>query len=88
MKKELYSYHKTVCNVCKDDLFPKYGENTLDIMELHLNRLLSDFYISDKITPSDLVLVCPNCHRMAHLQPENYTLGFMSEIKGELNVQL
>ncbi len=76
LKKHLYTYGRSSCCVCGDDLKIKYGEDALDIMEIHLNRLLSQTYTAKSVNASELVLVCPNCHRIAHLRPENYTLGF------------
>lgn len=51
------------CAVCKFNFLKAYGENYI---ECHYTVPVSEYRPGQKIRPTDLALVCANCHRMLH----------------------
>lgn len=59
--------HGTKCMICGFDFEEKYGEYGKDFIEVHHIKPLSNMKSEEVINPeTDLVCVCPNCHRMIH----------------------
>lgn len=54
------------CDVCDFSFVEVYGERGAGFIEAHHNRPLSEVRTAVKTRPSDLALVCSNCHRMLH----------------------
>nr|WP_244996061.1 HNH endonuclease [Eubacterium callanderi] len=53
--------------ICGFDFEEKYGEYGKDFIEVHHIKPLSNMKNEEVINPeTDLVCVCPNCHRMIH----------------------
>lgn len=54
------------CDVCDFSFGDVYGEDGAGFIEAHHNVPLSEATIAVQTKPSDLALVCSNCHRMLH----------------------
>lgn len=54
------------CEVCDFDFHAVYGAIGEGYIEAHHARPISEMKPGDVTRPSDLVLVCSNCHRMLH----------------------
>lgn len=59
---------KLPCTICKFDFSAKYNKLGQDFAEVHHMVPLSDYKLTGKevTLPSDLIVVCANCHRMLH----------------------
>ncbi|MBN3407950.1 hypothetical protein CJF15_02020 [Clostridium botulinum] len=71
--------HGTICSVCSFNFNEFYGkELASDYIEIHHIKPVSEFegYVDPK---TDLIPVCPNCHRMLH-RYRNKTLS-INELK-------
>ncbi len=54
------------CQICGFDFEKMYGELGVDFIEAHHTVPISIIRGVHRIKPSDIALVCPNCHRMLH----------------------
>lgn len=54
------------CQACEIDFFAKYGEAAKRIIECHHTVPLSSEHHKGKTKITDLVLLCANCHSLAH----------------------
>lgn len=70
LKKECFNYHKKECVVCGEDLEVKYGEDATFLLEAHVSVPLSQHFANMSISTTDILLLCPACHRLAHSNPE------------------
>ncbi len=70
--KEAGAQHRTKCRICGHDLSVTYGEFASDLIELHINVPLSHNTPSLDVSPSDLILLCPTCHKLAHSNPQHF----------------
>lgn len=57
---------KLSCEVCGFNFLERYGDIGLDFIEGHHTIPLSRLNSEAKTRPSDIALVCSNCHRMLH----------------------
>jgi putative restriction endonuclease len=56
-----------ICEVCGFDFAKVYGNIGRDFIEGHHRRPVADYGKAGKrITVKEIILVCPNCHRMLH----------------------
>ena len=62
----LEKHKKLFCEACNFDFVERYGERGKDFMECHHTKPVSELDIESKTKISDLVLLCPNCHRIVH----------------------
>lgn len=69
IKKECINYHMTKCVVCGEDLEIKYRDDATSIMEAHISTPLSQHRAHMNISTTDILLLCPACHRLAHSKP-------------------
>lgn len=60
------TYGTIKCEACGDDVRDKYGDLSSKIFECHHVTPLSESG-ETKNSLSDLAVLCPNCHRIAHL---------------------
>jgi 5-methylcytosine-specific restriction protein A len=61
---EHYGY---ICQVCKLDMYEKYGEVGINFIHVHHINFISNIKKEHIIDPiNDLITVCPNCHSMLH----------------------
>lgn len=70
IKKECVNYYKTTCVVCGDDLETKYGDDGVSLLEAHIAVPLSQHRANMSISTTDILLLCPACHRLTHSNPE------------------
>lgn len=70
LKNECFNYHKTECVVCGEDLKIKYGDYATSLLEAHIAVALSQHRANMSISTTDILLLCPACHRLAHSNPE------------------
>lgn len=56
------------CEICGFNFKTIYGKVGEDFIEAHHKVSLSSTTKEHKVKPSDLMMVCPNCHRMLHRQ--------------------
>lgn len=67
---ECLNYHRTECVVCGEDLEIKYGDDATSLLEAHIAVPLSQHHAHMSISTTDILLLCPACHRLAHSNPE------------------
>ncbi len=67
-KKEAVKKEKgfLACEVCGFIFKDTYGKHGEDFIECHHKKPIAQMKIGDKTFPTDLALVCSNCHRMIH----------------------
>lgn len=58
--------NKLHCEICEFDFQKTYGELGEGYIECHHTLPISEYQEGTKTKPSDLILVCSNCHRMLH----------------------
>ncbi len=71
---------KLVCEVCGFDFEKQYGNLGRDFIECHHIVPLSEQGGEQKTRLKDLVLVCPNCHRMLHRGDNILSVDELKEI--------
>jgi len=62
----LDKYSRLFCQCCGFDFEMKYGERGKNFIECHHTKPVSELSLGEKTRLSDLVLLCPNCHRIIH----------------------
>lgn len=72
MLKEAAIQRQTRCRICGQDLSTVYGSNASELIELHIDLPLSQNTPRDDFSPSDLILICPSCHKLAHSNPQYF----------------
>jgi 5-methylcytosine-specific restriction protein A len=66
--------HGHGCKVCGADFAKMYGETAAGFIEVHHLTPVSQMGAGYVINPStDLMPLCPNCHRVAHMKNPPYT---------------
>lgn len=70
--KEACAQHQTKCRICGQELSAVYGSCASELIELHINLPLSQNTPKLDLSPSDLILLCPTCHKFAHSNPRYY----------------
>ena len=60
------------CQVCEFDFEMNYGPEGKGFIEVHHIERLADRQLSETNPITDLIPLCPNCHRMAHLRTPPY----------------
>ena len=70
IRKESFNYHKTTCVVCESDLEETYGDDATSLLETHIAMPLSQHRANMNISTTDVLLLCPTCHRLAHIDPQ------------------
>lgn len=67
-KKDSYlkKYDKLNCEICDFDFVLIYGDIGEGFIECHHKKALSEIEEETVTKLDDLILVCPNCHRMLH----------------------
>lgn len=73
---------KLDCEVCGFDFYKTYGELGYGFIEAHHKTPLSKLGSATITKPTDLALVCSNCHRMLHRKISETSI---SELKSKLN---
>ena len=69
-----------VCEICEEDFHCKYN---IKYIEAHHKIPLSTYSSTYNVAPSDLALLCPNCHKAVHIYMREKGLEY-TEIKNLL----
>jgi hypothetical protein len=73
--------HGLGCTACGMLMSDRYGEVARDLVEVHHLNPLADMVAPKPVDPrSDLVPLCPNCHRVAHLASPPYSPAQIREL--------
>lgn len=67
-KKLILSHKRFSCAICKMDLEDRYGNYGEQLLEAHIVLPLLELNNTREITSSDIIAVCPTCHKLSHLQ--------------------
>lgn len=82
--KEAGIQHQTKCRICRRDLSVTYGSYANELIELHINLPLAHNTQRLNVSPSDLILLCPTCHKFSHTNPRYYEIDrLQSAIKAD-----
>lgn len=72
LRLEAIDFHGLNCSVCNINFEKKYGELGKGFIEVHHIKPLYSLEGETKVNPkTDLVPLCPNCHRMIHRQRDS-----------------
>jgi len=71
---------RVFCEVCGFDFEKEYGDIGIDFIEGHHTIPVSEMKENHKTSPVDIVLLCSNCHRMAHKKRPWLTLDKIKEL--------
>jgi len=74
---------RLACEACDLDFGERYGERGDGFIECHHSKAVSDLRPGERTKIEDLVLLCPNCHRMVHLKRPWLTLDELIAIQGQ-----
>lgn len=69
-RKAVLAQGKTNCSMCGCDLEEIYPGHGQELMEPHITLPIFWMNGHEQITLSDIVFLCPSCHKFAHLAPE------------------
>lgn len=84
-RSECTAYYGCICQACGIDLSEKYGPVATNFIHVHHQTMISTLDKEYEVDPiSDLIPLCPNCHAIAHLRKEPYSI---QEIKGMIAAQ-
>ncbi len=61
--------HRTKCRLCGVELADLYGAYNKFLIEIHIDLPLEENNLSLNPSPSELILICPTCHKLAHSEP-------------------
>ncbi|URZ06804.1 HNH endonuclease [Clostridium felsineum] len=67
------------CQICGFDFYKYYGEIGENYIEGHHKVPLGEIKEESKTSPSDILLVCANCHRMLHRRIPAYSAKELKE---------
>ncbi len=62
----LREHGKLFCEVCRFWPFEKYGDMADSFIEVHHIKPISKMTPGEKTNVEDLMMICPNCHRLIH----------------------
>lgn len=65
-EKELAKSGRLSCQVCGFDFTKQYGEAGRGVIDVHHTKPVHTMQPGEKTKVNELVLLCPNCHRMVH----------------------
>lgn len=82
VKKQLEINGNTVCKVCNRDMSDIY-KNGSQLIEVHLDMPLHLNCKSTTISPSDMIGICPSCHKLAHMEYNTFeVINLQKYLKG------
>lgn len=71
LRTEAIRIHGTRCQVCKFSFVEKYGLHGEGYIEVHHLKPVANYAGEVDVDPSqDMAVICANCHRMIHRNPE------------------
>jgi predicted HNH restriction endonuclease len=79
-EKALDEHGRLPCAACAFDFAGVYGEVGRGFIECHHLLALADLAAERNTKPSDLALVCSNCHRMIHRKRPWLSMGRLTEL--------
>lgn len=66
--------------MCAFDFEQAYGDRGADYIEAHHKIPLSELTGETRTRPSDLAMLCANCHRMIHAKRPWLTINELKEL--------
>jgi 5-methylcytosine-specific restriction enzyme A len=76
--------HGYACLACGSDLSDRYGSAAAGLIEVHHLTPVSKLRRDYRLDPAtDLVPLCPNCHRVAHRQDPPFTVAELRAMMSE-----
>jgi 5-methylcytosine-specific restriction protein A len=79
-EKALDEHGRLFCAACAFDFAAVYGEIGRGFIECHHLLAIADLVAERATRPSDVALVCPNCHRMIHRKRPWLTVDTLSAL--------
>lgn len=79
-KNEALARGRLNCEACGVDYFALYGRSALRLMDCHHTVPLSSPTHSGRTNKGDLVLLCANCHRLAHSESDPLPLPALQSL--------
>lgn len=73
------------CTICRFDFEKQYGEIGRGFIECHHTLPISEYKARMVTKLQDLVLVCPNCHRMLHRRRPWLTVEKLASVLAKTN---
>lgn len=68
-------HHGTICKCCSHDMSKIYGEIAQGVIEVHHVKPIAEIGKGYQVDPiTDLVPLCPNCHRVIHKKSPPFTI--------------
>jgi putative restriction endonuclease len=74
----------STCDICEEDFASRYG---VSYIEAHHKKPISTFTSAYIVTPTDLALLCPNCHKAVHIYMKQSD-GDYAEIRSLLSIRI
>lgn len=69
-RKVVLAQGETKCSLCGCDLEEVYLGRVNELLEAHIALPIGQISRREKITLSDILFLCPTCHKLAHTAPE------------------
>lgn len=69
-RKVVLAQGETKCSLCGCDLEEVYLGRANELLEAHIALPIGQISRREKITLSDILFLCPTCHKLAHTAPE------------------
>ena len=79
MREAAISRNITTCQVCKRDLFDIYGDLGVALLEQHYSYPIYEYSAEMQILSSNVVNLCPACHKLAHSAVELFEENKMKD---------
>lgn len=80
----LKAISSSTCDICDEDFASRYG---VSYIEAHHKVPISTFTSECAVTPEDLALLCPNCHKAVHIYMKQNDSAY-TEIKEMLQSRM
>ena len=71
VKNEISLRRQSCCNLCGRDLNKNYTIGN-ELIEIHISAPLYENNERMVVSPSDLLILCPTCHKLAHHKLESF----------------
>ncbi len=77
-----HQHGRLFCELCRFDFADVYGAVGEDFIEAHHIKHVAQMRVGEKTKVEDLMMLCANCHRMAHrLKPESAIDEIRTQLK-------
>lgn len=85
-KKDFLRTHKRLfCEACGFDFSKKYGPDMKGVIDVHHTKPIHTLSKEEKTQLKDLILLCPNCHRVVHSSRKWLTIEQVKELLAKAN---